>query len=62
MCHFIAKLFGNAIVSHHDKKPHKKNFILDIIENPENFILTAFIENDKLSIEIKRKETKNGIP
>lgn len=61
MVSFIARFLGNIIANCQDKKPHKRNFIKDIMENPEEFVLTAFIENDELSIKIRRKESKNEL-
>lgn len=34
----------------------KPNLVSDIMENPDNYKLEAFIENEELIVKIKRKE------
>lgn len=55
MSTFIAKLLGNCIVKATDKKCRKKSIIRDIIDDPDSFMLIAFVENGELSIKVKRK-------
>lgn len=38
------------------RKTKKKNPVLDLIDNPENYILTAQIEGEEISVRIKKKD------
>ena len=38
------------------KKVKKVSLVKEVMEEPEKFILEAFIENDEINIKIKRKK------
>lgn len=66
---FLAKILGCKIAGYVIEKEkakkiegvkHKKKRVLfDLIKNHEDFILTAFIENDEIKINIRRKDINN---
>lgn len=37
------------------KEPKKRNIIMDIFENPEQYVLHAYVENDEVNIKIRKK-------
>lgn len=39
------------------KKVEKKNLIKEVMEDPEEFMIEAFVENDEIIFKIKRKES-----
>lgn len=41
------------------KKVDKVSLIKEVMDEPEKFILEAFIENDEINIKIKRKEKES---
>lgn len=66
---FLAKILGRKIADRviekeqakkiEGNKPKKKKILFNLIRNPEDFILTAFIENDEIKISIRRKDSAN---
>lgn len=36
-------------------EPKKKSVLNELLESPENFVLTAFIENEEVIVKIKKK-------
>lgn len=59
---FVAKVLAHCIVKMRTEKKKRKFLIADILDNPEDFVLTAYIESDELIVRLKRKDDKNGIP
>lgn len=55
---FVAKVLAHCIVRMRDKKKTKKFLVNEILENPEDFVLTAYIEQEELVVKVKRKELK----
>lgn len=53
---FMAKVLGNCIVKMGKEKKKKKSLLMDIFENPDDFVLTAYVEDDELIVRLKRKE------
>lgn len=58
----VTKLFGKIDVStlkfRKTKKEKKRSLLGEVIENPENFKLEAFIEGEEIIIHVKRKGSK----
>lgn len=55
----INKLIGKIDISSIKFKKEKKDpsLLKELIDEPEKFILTAFIENDEIKISVKKKES-----
>lgn len=58
---FVAKVLAHCIVKMKKEKKQRKFLIADILDNPEDFVLTAYIEKDELFVRVKRKDVMNGI-
>lgn len=60
---FIAKVLAHCIVNmkNENEKKKKKFLLADILNNPEEFMLTAYIEKEELVVRVKRKDVENGI-
>lgn len=58
---FIAKVLAHCIVKMRGEKKERKFLVADILDNPEDFVLTAYIEKDELFVRVKRKEKKDGV-
>lgn len=44
------------------EKAKKVSIVRDLMDNPEKFILIAYVDdNDEIAIRIKRKEKKEGV-
>lgn len=43
-----------------EKKAEERSVVKDIVRNPDNFILTAYVEGDELKVSLKRKPIKEG--
>ena len=58
---FITKLLGRIDIStikfKRTKKEEKRSLLKEVMENPEEFKLEAYIENDEVIFRIKRKES-----
>lgn len=55
---FMAKVLARCICAGGKKKEKRKFLISDILQSPEDFMLTAYIEHDELFIRVKRKEVE----
>lgn len=56
---FLARILASCLTKNKGQKKPKKWLIGDMLERPEDFMLTAYIENDELIVRVKRKGDKN---